>query len=241
MKPYDHLKLYLVSRTARWSYPALSNAQVRWQQAAAALGAGELPLRMAGEGFAAIVIDRYGYEGDAAAIEHALRTSLPADGVIARNARYTALDIRSLASDAANLPPLSKATAMTLGMKACDGQPLMNLERVGTVTAPFGSEPLRVGRGEDLSVSGWAVDGVLTTSGGGLDVLVDRVPFPAVYGIDRDDVSSYFKRAEYRQSGFTAIVPSQSVGGGEHELAVRLVAADRRCYYESSGHRFVVE
>nr|MBA2259502.1 hypothetical protein [Acidobacteriota bacterium] len=40
MKQYDHFKPYLVSRTLRFSYPALSNEQVRWQQAAARLDLG---------------------------------------------------------------------------------------------------------------------------------------------------------------------------------------------------------
>ncbi len=55
MRPYDHLKLYMVSDTIRWSYPALSNNQVRWQQAAARLAADRLPYQLAEDGFAAIV------------------------------------------------------------------------------------------------------------------------------------------------------------------------------------------
>ena len=51
------------SRAAiRWSYPALSNEQVRWQQAAAASGSAAASGQLAADGFAAILIDRYGYE-----------------------------------------------------------------------------------------------------------------------------------------------------------------------------------
>ena len=51
MKQYDHFKPYLVSEHLRFSYPALSNEQVRWQQAATGLDLRTLTSRLAARGF----------------------------------------------------------------------------------------------------------------------------------------------------------------------------------------------
>lgn len=158
MKAYDHLKLYIISHRIRWRYPALSNDQVRWQQAAARLDPRRLPHQLAVEGFAAVVIDRYGYENNGTEITADIRAGLGRDDVIARTDRYIALDIRSLAG-------ASEAAA-----------PLL-----------------------------------------------------------------YFKRPEYRGSGFTAAIPAEKFGKGQHALALRVVSSDRRCYYQTPGRSIIVD
>jgi len=241
MQPFDHLKLYLVSRTARWSYPALSDEQVRWQQAAAALDPRTLPVRMAAEGFAAIVIDRYGYPDNGALIEVQLRAQLPADHRLAHTDRYTAIDIRSELSKTTGIPPLSRHGAMTTGMTSCDGPPRVSVDLVGEHAAPIGSPPVRIRGGEDLKVTGWAVDEINGTTGAGLDITIDRLPFPSVYGMDRPDVADHLQQPAYRPSGFIAAIPASSVGPGAHQVTVRLVAADQGCYYESANLITVVK
>lgn len=241
MQPFDHLKLYLVSRTARWSYPALSNEQVRWQQAAAVLDARTLPLRMAAEGFAAIVIDRFGYQDNGELIEAHIRAQLPAPHILASTDRYTAIDIRSAAAKTTNIPPLSRKGAMTIGMTSCDGHPRVSVDLIGENAAPVGSQPVRIRGGEDLKITGWAVDDIKATTGAGLDIVIDRVPFPSVYGMDRPDVANHFQQPAYRPSGFEAAIPAASVGPGTHQVAVRLVGADQGCYYESPNLIIVIK
>src|SRR5690606_21770837 len=57
MRPYDHLKVALASRTLIWSYPALANRQVRWHQAAALLEPRQLARELAAQDFAAVLVD----------------------------------------------------------------------------------------------------------------------------------------------------------------------------------------
>jgi phosphoglycerol transferase len=243
MKPYDHLKLYLVSRRIHWSYPALSNDQVRWQQAAARLDPRQLSYQIAKEGFAAVVIDRYGYEDNGAEVTAGIRAGLGANGVIAETDRYVALDLRSLAGAGdANAPLLSaKPMPVTAAMGACGGQTMTNIDRIGPNTAPFGEATLHVPGSGELNVSGWAVDQMAHAAAQGVDVLVDQTSFPAVYGTAREDVIAYFKRPEYRGSGFAAAIPMEELGRGPHALALRVVSADRRCYYQTPGRPIVVD
>ncbi|HST10537.1 MAG TPA: hypothetical protein VLL05_09165, partial [Terriglobales bacterium] len=88
MPPYEHFKLYLVSRKLRWSYPAFSNQQLGWQVAAAALDPKQLPRQLAHEGFSAILIDRNGYEDNGAAITTDIRATVSDGSVIAQTDRY---------------------------------------------------------------------------------------------------------------------------------------------------------
>ena len=98
MGPYDHLRLYLVSRRIHWSYPALSNEQVRWQQTLQALDGAGLLHRLAADGFAALVVDRYGYSDNGDSMTATIGAILGDHSVIAESDRYVAFDVRSLAS-----------------------------------------------------------------------------------------------------------------------------------------------
>ena len=54
MRPYDHLKPFIVSQHLRWSYPALSNRQFAWQEAASQLQPADLAALAAGARFGLI-------------------------------------------------------------------------------------------------------------------------------------------------------------------------------------------
>ena len=75
MKQYDQFKPYLVSKALRFSYPAFSNEQVRWQQAMTRLDMPTLASRLAAQNFSAVLVDRYGYEDQGAAVIAGLRRS----------------------------------------------------------------------------------------------------------------------------------------------------------------------
>jgi phosphoglycerol transferase len=61
MRPHDHVKPYLASRHLHWSYPALSDDIVRWQQQVARLSPPDLVQALNLHGFRALLIDRNGY------------------------------------------------------------------------------------------------------------------------------------------------------------------------------------
>ena len=92
MLPYDHFKPYLASANSlRWSYPAMTNAQFKWQQAAAVLSAEDLASAAAADGFSAVLVDTAAYP-DAG---QEVLTGLRAAGArsIAEQGRYRAFSL----------------------------------------------------------------------------------------------------------------------------------------------------
>ena len=125
-------------------------------------------------------------------------------------------------------------------MIACEGQPLINIDRIGRATAPFGTAP-HVEGSDEVKVLGWAVDQQAGTRAAAVDVLVDQVPYQTIYGTDRSDVAAYFKRPDYLQAGFVAAIPKDKLAKGSHALTVRVVAADSHCYYQSPAQMMIVD
>jgi hypothetical protein len=242
MQAYDHFKLYLMSHTIRWSYPALTNQQVRWQQAAATIDPTRLGRELAVEGFAAILIDRYGYRDNGAAIVAAIQHDSDHEQALGQTSRYIALDVRRLATGAPGTSLIAKAASpspATGTMAMCDGQPVIGIDRIGHTTAPFATPP-HLERSEEFKVSGWAVDQQAGKRATGVDILVDHTPFQTIYGTDRSDVASHFKEPDYLQTGFVAAIRLDKFRTGSHTLALRVVAADAHCYYQSPAQTVIV-
>jgi hypothetical protein len=243
MQPYDHLKLYLVSHRIRWSYPALSNDQVLWQQAMARLDPRSLSSQLAADGFAAVVVDRYGYADNGAAVIAAIGPGFGGNTLIAETERYVALEIRPLAgtSEAAARIPIAPLAAASLAIGKCSGQALANVDRIGTTTLPLKQNVLHVPGSGVFKVVGWAVDQQGASAAQDVDVVIDQKPFPSIYGSDRRDVADGLKRPEYYKSGFTAAIPAEPLGKGSHTLSLRVVASGGKCYYQTPGLAITVD
>jgi phosphoglycerol transferase len=242
MRPYDHFKPYLVSHTLRFSYPALSNEQVRWQQAVAGLDLRGLTFQLAAERFSAILVDRYGYEDNGDAVTAAILRVVGDDRVIAETDRYVALNIGALAG-ASETPhgDISTDVPGTLSMGVCEGKTLVIVDQIGANRAPFGARSLPVPGSGQFRVWGWAVDHSNRSAAGGVDIVIDRTLFPSIYGGSRDDVAAAYHLPAYRQSGFTTNIPAERFAKGEHWLSVRVVASDGRCFYQGPTIPVTVE
>jgi phosphoglycerol transferase len=239
IQQYEHLKLYLVSRRLRWSYPALSNEQVGWMESTARLTWQQLPEQMATEGFSAIVIDRFGYQDNGERVLAAIRAPLGGRGVLAETERFIALDIRPLSAGAARSRLSSRPGPMSPDLARCPGQTSMMIDRVGRMPSPFPQViPVRGSRA--VKVTGWGIDQPSGSTGRAIDVLVDGRPVPTFYGLDREDVSSTFGSMSYRESGFATEVAARTLAPGAHTLALRLIAANGECYYEGQPLNVVV-
>jgi phosphoglycerol transferase len=94
MAPFEHFRPYLVSRRLRWSYPALTAAQVSDEARRSSVEPAALPARLAQDGFAAVVIDRLGYEDSGDGIVAAIQAATGRSGVLAQSERHIALDLR---------------------------------------------------------------------------------------------------------------------------------------------------
>ena len=245
MQPYDPLRLYAVSHRIRWSYPALSNDQFRWQRAVGSVDPRRLPYQLAAAGFSAIVIDRNGYDDNAAAITAVMREGLDASSIIAGTERYIALDIRSLAplpgAPETTGAMLSTTRPATLTISACEGQPAGHIDRIGSAGAPPDGSAVHVQGSGSFRVEGWAIDQQNDSIARAVDVVIDKVPFQSFYGFDRSDVAEHFGRAAYRESGFASEIAAETLSKGPHSVSLRVVSSSRACYYESPGVPIVIE
>jgi phosphoglycerol transferase len=246
MQPYDHLKPYLASHKIHWSYPALSNRQVEWQQKAARLAPPTLVPYLKGQGFSAILIDRYGYEDQGRALVSEIRSVLNGN-VLAENERYTVFDLRFAAGvtqSKSNPGAITQASAgpapATVAFQACPGEPVMNIDSVGTTNVPA-INMAHVQAGREFKVTGWAVDQDAKSVAAALDIMIDSTLFPSFYGIDREDVVAYFKQPAYLPSGFTALIPAGRLAKGRHALSIRIASARDKCYKQSRAIAIEIE
>jgi phosphoglycerol transferase len=244
MQPYDHAKMYLTSRTLRWSYPTLSNQQVRWQQAATLLPVARLVPELASQGFSAVEIDRDGYADHGASIVAAIEQQ-PGVAVLASTARYVVVDLRRVSGPPPAESFLTRAAGtspVTAHLPACQTPTSFYVDRVNGRTAQqMALGPVHVESSGTFKVEGWAVDEPAQSTGTGVDVRVDGALFPSIYGFEREDVTAHFSRPAYLQSGFIAAVPARGLGPGRHALALRIASADGRCAYETPEQPVVVD
>jgi hypothetical protein len=240
MKQYDHYKPYLVSHQLRFSYPAMSNQQVRWQQAMSRLDARTLAARASAAGFAAILLDRYGYEDGGAALSAALLRVVGEARILASTGRFLVFDISALANEALDVATL-EPIPLTLALPPCGREPLMQIDQIGETHGPIPSSGVQLAAGREFKVSGWAVDHPQQAPASGVDVTIDRTVFPTSYGLHRGDVADAYRFASYRETGFSATLPAGVLTAGEHWLSVRVVAAAGTCYYQGRNVRVTVK
>jgi phosphoglycerol transferase len=235
MGQFDHIKLYLPSTRLHWSYPALSDEVVRWQQQVGRLPPRVLSTALASQGFTAILLDRNGYADRGESILAELGVSSSSEAVLAENARYVAVDLgRAQKADvpADRLPRLGDRAAATPGVPACGTTTPHSLGWIGEVSTPFEPSPIRVSSSGEFSVTGWAVDGSARNLAGDVDILIGDTAFQALYGIERPDVALYLGSQAYQLSGFTARLTGADVGSDARPLSIRILSSDRRCYYQ---------
>lgn len=243
MKPYDHLRPYVVSRSIRWSYPALSNEQVRWQQAAGRLAPDRLVVQLASEGFSAVLVDRYGYEDNGVGVVAAIAAALGPSAVIVNTDRYIALDVRSLAGPIEVATPLSGRPApATTALSACSDRVMeAALDPIRGARKTADGSTIRLRGSRDIRLTGWAIDQQRALPARDVDVVVDGRVFSSIFGLDRADVSAYFRRATYTASGFVVAIPDHTLSQGRHDLSLRLVRSDGQCYQERAGPAITID
>jgi hypothetical protein len=93
---------------------------------------------------------------------------------------------------------------------------------------------LRLQRGDQLFIRGWAIDEERGTVARAVHLCVDDLPStPAVYGIERADVTRIFERPDLVACGFTGLIQTASMAPGAHEVAVRVIDGEGLRFYET--------
>ncbi len=98
--------------------------------------------------------------------------------------------------------------------------------------------PLPLTRGDELLVSGWAIDAKAGTAAGTVRLLLDELPTSILvqYGLARSDVAAAFDNPEFTTCGFNTVISMASMPAGMHELALLVEDRSGRFTYETSQH-----
>ncbi len=144
---------------------------------------------------------------------------------------------RSADEEAATVPvsATKPRRGISGGLSHAKEAPLYNLEKVGEVLEPFSNQPIIVPVSGTVALNGWAVDGHATEAAGGVEVVLDQVPYATQSNMDRGDVADHFKVPGYAKAGFVFSVPAAVLGKGDHELLVRVLSHDRSSYYQGQS------
>ncbi len=124
---------------------------------------------------------------------------------------------------------------ITASLSTQNGKPLYNLEQVGATLDPFNRQPIKVSATGSLTAQGWAVDPAKKDLAGGVEVVIDKVPYAAEYGLPRGDVGAYFKVPAYDKCGFAFTAPAAAFGRGDHALSIRILSNDKQSYYQGGS------
>ncbi len=115
-----------------------------------------------------------------------------------------------------------------------------HLDQLGQVVDPQRSPRITVGRHEELTVAGWALDARARRPAAAVDLVLDGVPYRTTVRVPRGDVASAHRDHGYLRSGFSARFPPELMTPGWHEMEVRVVLTGEREYYPAVRLRFEV-
>lgn len=117
----------------------------------------------------------------------------------------------------------------------------VSLDRIGAAPDPLNRKPVVTPAGQATEFAGFAFDPVAKAPGRGVDVVVDDKAYGAAYGGTRLDVASYFKQPGLSAVGFTMTLPAGALAAGDHQVELRVVAADGKSFYASPIYAFTVK
>ena len=95
--------------------------------------------------------------------------------------------------------------------------------------------------GDSTMFEGWAADAQGGTLAGGVDVVIDGIPYRASYGRTREDVAQACSNPALRDSGFQFTLAPGALNRGSHSFTIRVIALSGQTYYEGPSGRLIVE
>lgn len=118
--------------------------------------------------------------------------------------------------------------------------PAFYLDRVGAALDPMNKKPAATSGDAPIVLDGFGFDPVAKAPAKGVDLVIDGKAYAAAYGVSRMDVASYFKVPGLVATGYSATLPAGALAKGPHAVAVRVIAADGKGYFESPKIAFTV-
>lgn len=136
---------------------------------------------------------------------------------------------------------LPQATGASQNLVKRQGGPLWNLESVGPVNNAWAQKSFDLPSHGELTLIGWAVDQQAKAPAGGVDIVIDGVPYAAKYGKSRPDVAVSFGVPAYSNSGYAFDLMAEHLPPGAHTLFVRVLANDGKSFWEAGPYTITLK
>ena len=148
------------------------------------------------------------------------------------------------AAPAQGAPAAPAAAPLTPGMsknlKRNPDPPFYNFDSLGAIHYPVVQKAPQLQSDDEVMITGWAADPSKKTLAGGVDVVIDGVPYSAGYGTDRSDVAAHYNTPELAKCGFQLRLARKQLTKGPHAVSVRVIARDQKSYNEGPTVMFTV-
>ncbi len=141
------------------------------------------------------------------------------------------------------LPPLTpmQGPPMSIGLTRLPEFPGFYLDNLGSTFDPLTNPPATAAADAPVLFDGFAFDPVAMVPAGGVDVVVDRTAYGAVYGAPRGDVADFHDTPALVSVGYRAVLATGTLAPGPHQVVIRVIAADGGGFYESPVTNFEVK
>jgi hypothetical protein len=114
-----------------------------------------------------------------------------------------------------------------------DGTTPFHVETFGPVTDPADRATMRLTAGEDVLVSGWALDPPRNQPAAAIELLINGRVFRAAVRVSRGDVADTFGSHDYFRSGFAATFPAAAFEPSPSDVEVRILVEGGRSHIPS--------
>ena len=145
------------------------------------------------------------------------------------------------AAPAAGLPVAVPGDGPSAGLPRRPEFPGFYLDHAGAAADPLNRQPAVTPAGRSAIFDGFGFDPVAKAPARGVDLVIDMHVYATVYGQARPDVASFNKVPGLAPVGFTMTLPAGLLAPGAHSVAVRVIAADGRGYFEGPPISFQVK
>ena len=136
---------------------------------------------------------------------------------------------------------MAPVAGVSAKLKRSDRTSSAVLDRINGISEPAAKASIHLPLNTDVLFAGWAIDEPNKMVAGGVDIAIDDVPYSAVYGDDRSDVSAALNNPACRNSGFVLVIPAAMLVKGPHVATVRAISHDKKSYYEGPTVKFTIE
>jgi predicted small lipoprotein YifL len=139
------------------------------------------------------------------------------------------------------VPPAAKWTpgiSQTLPRNAATTSSV--IDNIGSVSNPAAQKSVEVSGATQFGITGWAIDEPNKAVAGGVDAVIDQAPYSAHYGSARPDVATHFSNPAYGNSGYELMVAPGQLSKGPHSVSIRIIASDKKSFYQGPVVQFLV-